>query len=82
MAYVGGGVLPLRRVDVDLMCFMDICNIFEDELGYKDKGRMSYKFDDNSDEYIHGLTTDQRIMISSRCSMSCWRVGDRGCTYI
>jgi hypothetical protein len=62
MAYVGGGVLPLRHVDVDRVCFMNICNIVEDESRYKDKGRIHYKFDDDSNEYIHGLNMNHDMI--------------------
>jgi hypothetical protein len=59
--YVGGDVLDLPSIDADRLCFMDLANIIEDELGYPDNGSMYYKFDDDGYEGIHGLTSDKSI---------------------
>lgn len=45
LEYVGGDVLNIPEIDVGCLCFMDISNVVQDELGYRDNGTMYYKFD-------------------------------------
>jgi len=63
MKYIGGDVITIESLDVDLLCFWDITNILELYLMVQVQGSsiLYYRYDDDSNERIHGLTKDQDI---------------------
>lgn len=64
MEYIGGDTMELDALDADRMCFWDLTNILEDKLGYNyhDIPMIHFKYDDQSNVEIHGLTTNQDFM--------------------
>jgi hypothetical protein len=56
-------VFTVECLDLDRLCFWDITNILELYLryNYKDLPCLSYTFDNQSNEEIHGLTKDKDI---------------------
>jgi hypothetical protein len=63
MEYVGLHVMIIEGLDVDRLCFWDISNILKVYLGYKYKDLLIlyYKYDEDNNENMHGLTKDQDI---------------------
>lgn len=64
MEYVGGEVMTVEKLNADLICFSDIANLLEIYLGYKYNylPTLYYKFDDESNEYVHILSEDEDIV--------------------
>lgn len=61
MAYVGGDILTIAGVDAYWFNFCNMTNILKCYLdyGYNKIPNMYYKFDDESNEQIHDLTTNR-----------------------
>jgi hypothetical protein len=60
MAYIGGDILTIAGIDASQFKFGDLTNILECYLQYEYSNipKMYYKFDDETNEQIHGLTKD------------------------
>jgi hypothetical protein len=60
MAYLGGDILTIASIDTSQFKFGDLTNILECYLEYEYNNipKMYYKFDDETNEQIHGLTKD------------------------
>jgi hypothetical protein len=60
MAYIGGDILTIAGIDASQFKFGDLTNILECFLQYEYSNipKMYYKFDDETNEQIHGLTKD------------------------
>jgi len=60
MAYLGGDILTIAGIDTSQFNFGDLTNILEYYLEYEYNNipKMYYKFDDETNEQIHGLTKD------------------------
>jgi hypothetical protein len=66
LEYVGGDVMVVEGLDACSLCFGDIDTILEVYLEYNyhdiPRLRLYYKYDDESNDYIRGLTKDKDIM--------------------
>jgi len=64
MMYVGGDIMTIEGLDADQFCFWDLTNMLELYLGYtyNDIPTLYYKYDEESNEEIHGLTKDPDFM--------------------
>jgi hypothetical protein len=60
--------MEIDGLDADKLCFWDLTNVLEDylEYDYSDISVMYYKYDDQSNEDIHDLTTDQDFLTMIR----------------
>jgi len=60
MTYLGGDILTIAGIDTSQFNFGDLTNILECylEYEYNNISKMYYKFDDETNEQIHGLTKD------------------------
>lgn len=60
MAYIGGDILTIAGIDASQFKFGDLTNILECYLQYEYSNipKMYYKFDDETNEQIYGLTKD------------------------
>jgi len=60
MTYLGGDILTIADIDTSQFKFGDLTNILECYLEYEYNNipKMYYKFDDETNEQIHGLTKD------------------------
>jgi len=68
MAYVGGDIMTIERVDANRWCFWDLTNILEIYLGYRynDIPTMYYMYDEDVNEDKHGLTNNNDFMTMLR----------------
>ena len=66
LEYVGGDVMPVEGFDANTLCFGDIATIFEVYLEYNchdiPRLRLYYKYDDESNDYILGLTNEKNML--------------------
>jgi hypothetical protein len=60
MAYLGADIMTISGIDTSQFNFGDLTNILECylEYEYNNISKMYYKFDDETNEQIHGLTKD------------------------
>jgi len=64
MKYIGGDRMEVNRLDADKFCFWDVTNIQESYMGYRynEIPAMYYKYDDESNENINSLNSDQDFL--------------------
>jgi hypothetical protein len=61
MEYIGGDIMEIQQLDADKFASWDITNVLEGYLGYRynDIPAMYYKYDNQSNEDIHGLNSNK-----------------------
>jgi hypothetical protein len=61
LEYIGGDIMEIQQLDAGKFASWDITNILEGYLGYRynDIPAMYYKYDDQSNEDIHGLNLNR-----------------------
>jgi hypothetical protein len=61
MEYIGGDIMEIQQLDADKFASWDITNVLEGYLGYRynDIPTMYYKYDNQSNEDIHGLNSNK-----------------------
>jgi hypothetical protein len=59
--YIGGDIMEIQQLDADKFASSDITNVLEGYLGYRynDIPAMYYKYDNQSNEDIHGLNSNK-----------------------
>jgi hypothetical protein len=60
LEYIGGDIMKIQQLDANKFASWDITNVLEGYLGYRynDISAMYYKYDNQSNEDIHGLNSN------------------------